>query len=400
MTYGLWMAARWLDELLNESRLGTRVHKARSWLFEQALPLWSQLGVDGDWGFVEHLSLNARPAKVDYKRLRVQARQVYVFSHASLLGYPQGSDVAAGGWRFMLEHGWLRSGGWARRLGRRGGVIDPTLDLYDQSFALLAIAWWIKASGEDVLELADDTLAVIDERLSSPTGVGWLSEDNANAALLQNPHMHLLEALLALHATTGASRFRGRIEEVLEIFDSVLFDQDTGTLAEYYDDKWNRITDERGRIVEPGHHYEWVWLLNRAKHLVPGHDQQADALFEFAEHFGYNPTTGLIYDEVLDDGAVRTPSHRAWPHTEALKAQLARFESSGILDTARTVQILDNLFHHFLRAPKPGAWIDRLDEHSKPCAENIPTSTFYHLFLAFSELLRLEPQLRRAGALE
>ena len=388
-----------LNESPGAGPLGARVDDARSWLYERALPFWGRVGVDGDWGFVEHLSLDAQPGEVGDKRLRVQARQVYVFSHAFLLGYQQGIDVARQGWSFMCDHGWSADGGWARRLGRFGSVIDPTLDLYDQAFALLAVAWWMRASGEDALGWADQTLAAIDKRLASPCGVGWLSEAGPDAALLQNPHMHLLEALLALYATTGEARFKARIERMLDIFNSVLFDPVTSTLAEYYDDEWNRLAGERGRIVEPGHHYEWVWLLHQAEQVIPGSADCASVLFEFAERFGCDPATGLIYDEVLDNGAVRAASHRSWPNTEALKAHLARFESEGTLNVTRTTQILDNLRRYFLEAPTPGTWIDQLDAECKPHIDKIPASTLYHIFLAFSELLRLEPRLRAAGVL-
>jgi mannose/cellobiose epimerase-like protein (N-acyl-D-glucosamine 2-epimerase family) len=148
--------------------------------------------------------------------------------------------------------------------------------------------------------------------------------------------------------------------------------------------------------VEPGHHYEWVWLLHQAEQVIPGSADRAGVLFEFAERFGCDPVTGLVYDEVLDNGALRAASHRSWPNTEALKAHLARFESKGVLNIMRTIQILDNLFHYFLKAPTPGTWIDQFDAERKPRIDKIPASTLYHMFLAFSELLRLESSLRAA----
>jgi mannose/cellobiose epimerase-like protein (N-acyl-D-glucosamine 2-epimerase family) len=378
--------------------LGARIEKAKSWLNDEALPFWSRVGVDGQWGFVEHLTLGAEPARVGYKRLRVQARQTYVFSHAYLMGYAQGIDIARNGWRFMCEHGWCDHGGWARLLGRRGGALDPTLDLYDQAFALYAAAWWIKASGdEDAVALALRTLEVIDEQLSSPQGVGWLSATGPEAALLQNPHMHLLEALLALHEATGHEAFRTHAGSVLEIFEAVLFDPESGTVGEYFDRYWNPTPDCSERIIEPGHHYEWVWLLYRADRIIPGSARCADALFTFAERFGLDPDTGLVYDEIVTSGDVRRVSYRCWPNTEALKAHLARYERSGVLESHRIEQIIDNLFQYFLAAPTRGTWIDQLDAERNPAADKIPASTLYHLHLAFAELMRLESELRGPG---
>jgi mannose/cellobiose epimerase-like protein (N-acyl-D-glucosamine 2-epimerase family) len=312
------------------------------------------------------------------------------------MGFPGGLDIAEDGWRFMREHGWRAEGGWARQLGRHGGVLDPTLNLYDQAFALLAIAWWVKASGDDgALTWAERTLDAIDTHLTAPRGVGWLSEDGPNARLLQNPHMHVLEALLALHAVAQEARFKSAAARVLDLFESALFDAETGTVAEYYRRRWRRARGVRGRIIEPGHHYEWCWLLHQAERVIPGSARHAGDLLDFAERFGSEPQTGLIYDQTLDDGSVRAAGHHGWPHMEAIKAHLARFEHRGVLDAQRTTQILDNLFRYFLSAP--GTWIDRLGSERRPNVEQIPAGTLYHVLLGFSELLRLEPELRSAG---
>ena len=64
------------------------IYKAvRHWMFEQALPFWAEHGVDRMYGgYVEQLTLDGSDAAVDFKRVRVVARQIYVFSHAALLG--------------------------------------------------------------------------------------------------------------------------------------------------------------------------------------------------------------------------------------------------------------------------------------------------------------------------
>ena len=373
----------------------------RSWLGNCALPFWSEGGVDGEYGFVEHLTLAGAPADVTYKRLRVQARQVFVFSEASRSGFEPGLSAAGNGWRYMRRHGWLPETGWARALGRRGGIVDPTMDLYDQAFALLAIASWINASADmSALSWADRTLDAMDDRLAPAHGRGWISDTSPDATMLQSPHMHCLEALLALHAATGEARFQARAAELVALFDSTMFDRATNTLTEDFDLQWRRAEHAAGTVVEAGHHYEWVWLLHRAAPIVPGAGEHAAALYGFAERFGSDPSTGLIYDANYSDGSVRTASHRLWPNCEALKAQLARFESSGQLDVARLRQIVDNVFRYFLVGSTPGTWIDQLDASRSAYGETIPTSSLYHVYTAFSELLRLEPALAAAGVLE
>lgn len=370
----------------------------RDWLFSSALPFWSTIGSDGEYGFVEHLTLEAKPASVDYKRLRVQARQTYVFSHGHVLGFEKGLDAAANGWQFMVRHAWRDDLGWARRVGRYGGVKDGAVDLYDQAFALLAIAWWVRASGDSsALTLADRTLEVIDERLTRDGHLGWVSDDGPAPTRDQNPHMHMLEALLALEAVSPSPEYRSRIMMLLELAESHLFDPLTGTLAEYYAADWSRVDGDRGRIVEPGHHYEWTWLLHQAEQLVPGAATLAQPLLDFAEQHGVDSATGLIYDEILDDGSVRSGSFRSWPNTEALKAHLAVFEATGELRRTRLEQIADNILVRYLDVPVRGTWVDQLDESARPAADKIPSSTLYHLFVAMSEFLRLTPATSSTG---
>jgi mannose/cellobiose epimerase-like protein (N-acyl-D-glucosamine 2-epimerase family) len=382
-----------------EAELADAIRDMSDWLNRRALPYWSSVGVDGRHGFVEHMTLDARPAEVDFKRLRVQARQVYVFSHAYINGYGPGLDAAANGWAFIRDHGWVADGNWARVLGRHGGILDPTADLYDHAFALLGIAWWIRASGEDALGWAERTLEAIDLHLSTADGVGWWSEEGPGSALLQNPHMHLLEGCLATYAATGAAPFKRYAERIISLFESRLFDSATGTLAENFDDHWCRQPGPGGCIVEPGHHYEWVWLLCSAAHWIPNADEHVEALFDFAERLGCAPETGLVYDQVLEDGSPVMASHRLWPNTEALKAHLARFELGGTLDRERVRRILKNVLAYYLGLPTPETWIDQLDVDLLPSVNKIPTSSMYHIHLAIAEIERLEPALRAGGVL-
>ena len=43
----------------------------------------------------------------------------------------------------------------------------------------------------------------------------------------------------------------------------------------------------------------------------------------------------------------------------------------------------------------PGLWTDQFDASGKPLSTATPASCVYHLFLAFAEMLRLEPQIAK-----
>lgn len=373
--------------------------RMRDWMFLEALPFWSSTGVDGNRGFVESLDLEGRPRAVGFKRTRVHARQIYVFSHAYTLGYGPGLRAATNGLDFLLDHGWNPDGGWVVSMGEEGGIVNGELDLYDQAFVLLAFAWWTKATGStDLLPWIDRTLHMIDRRFGRHNGEGWNSRVPDNRSLLQNPHMHLFEALLAVHSVLPGIGIKRRIMTIAQLFEQRLFDPSTGTIGEYYDDRWNRISSEYGHVVEPGHHFEWYWLLRHAEFIIGRNSREpAERLYSFAQQHGVDRRTGYIHDELTSDGRIRSDRHRSWAQTECIKAILARAEFDGILEEYRLGTALRVLLYDYLALAPGGCWIDHLDASGRPCVSAIPASTLYHLFLATAELMRLEHLWRDAG---
>ena len=76
-----------------------------SWLREAAWPLWLERGVD--WarrGFHEELDLSNLRCEVDFRRLRVAARQVFVFAEAHKAGLAGAAEAVEIGVDFLLRH--------------------------------------------------------------------------------------------------------------------------------------------------------------------------------------------------------------------------------------------------------------------------------------------------------
>ena len=51
----------------------------------------------------------------------------------------------------------------------------------------------------------------------------------------------------------------------------------------------------------------------------------------------------------------------------------------------------------YLATDPVGLWIDQFDGSGHACAANVPASTFYHLVVAFEELLRVAGRALPAG---
>ena len=239
----------------------------RDWATRQALPLWATVGFDGATGrFRETLTHEGKPVPDAPTRLIVQARQIFSYALAARRDwYRDANWIVDGAYHAMVRDYYRPDGqpGWVYSIYGDGRIGDERRDLYSHAFALLAVASYVGATGRrEALSLADETLAFLDRDMHAPTSGGYLEAlPRSNAPRRQNPHMHLFEALLSLWAHSRENRYLARAGEMFGLFTSRFFRSEAGTLGEYFDEKLQPAPGEKGTIVEPGHHSEWVWLL-------------------------------------------------------------------------------------------------------------------------------------------
>ena len=379
---------------MTENSLKPAAIRLRDWAIHQAYPLWASAGFDREHGrFEERLSMRGERIADVPIRLIVQARQVYAYGLAARRGwYREAHELVETAYSSMVRdfHGRSGPGGWAYTISRNGQVVDARHDLYSHAFVLLGIASYVQATGKTAaLALANDTLAFIDGHMRASSSGGFLdSVPPTDAIRRQNPHMHMLEALLSLWSASADPRYLARAGEIFGLFTSRFYAPAHGTLGEYFDTALKPAKGVTGAIVEPGHHYEWIWLL-RWFQRESGCAVQSyvDGLFAHADGHGYD-AAGLVVDELLDDGRIRTPSHRAWPITEAIKANVVE-AALGRANSARKAAVLTGLLlDRFLATDPAGGWVDRLDAKGACATDFMPASTLYHIVCALDELDR------------
>jgi mannose/cellobiose epimerase-like protein (N-acyl-D-glucosamine 2-epimerase family) len=331
----------------------------------------------------------------------VICRQLYVFSHAALLGHGDGANLALHGYRYLIDKAWQGpERGWGRLLDRQGRMKDTTPDLYDLAFVLFALGWYFRLTKDpQATTWAVRTLDFIETRMRHPGGRGYLTELPASGHRRQNPHMHLLEAAIVNFEAGGDERFLALAHEMVGLFCDHFYDGASGTLGEYFDEGWRRAAGDAGRVVEPGHHFEWAWLL-AAYQRVSGRDMRefVRGLVAFAEAHGVDPHSRATFDAVLDDGRVLDGRSRTWPNTERIKAGVALFELDGRDPRPIFEQSARLLLERYLAHVPRGTWIDQFAADGTPLSAAIPASTLYHLFLAFAEMLRVGEQVERTFA--
>lgn len=360
-----------------------------NWITQQALPLWSTVGINpGTGASYERFLADGNIDTSADTRLRVQARQIFVFSLAAELGWLENAQAKVNGIAgFVAAHAVHPSGrGYVHLLSPDNQVKNPMRDLYDHAFFLLACAWRYRAFKDSAaMDEANWLIAFMDEELGQQNG-GWLEGDYPADCRRQNPHMHLFEAFLALFDASGDPKWLTRAAEMFALFETRFFDPRDKVLREYFNHDWTPVDGAQGSIVEPGHMLEWVWLLrgyqNRTDRRV---DNYADTLYAKAMEIGLT-SKGLLYDEVTPEGKVITPSKRCWPMTELIKASVAQARERREGCEANAAKAIDALMAHYLQASVPGAYIDRLDAQDRVLVDVAPASTLYHLIVAAAEV--------------
>ncbi|SJZ42176.1 mannose-6-phosphate isomerase [Enhydrobacter aerosaccus] len=366
----------------------------RAWAVDQALPLWATAGFDPKTGrFREALDLDGVPLLDVPTRLIVQSRQIFSYALAAERKWFSGAvEIVERAYEALVRDYYRPDGkaGWVYSVHADGRIGDARRDLYSHAFALLAISSYIRATGRrEALALADETLAFIDRDMHAPNSGGYIEAlPQAEGPRRQNPHMHLFEAFLSLWSVTREGRFLARAGEMFALFSSRFFRASSGTLGEYFDNALHPAAGAAGDIVEPGHHSEWVWLLRWFEHETGRFVQPyIDRLYAHAARHGYD-SAGLMVDEVLIDGTHRLPSHRTWPMTEAIKANVAEARAGRVAAADKAGELATLLFERFFKPAHPGGWMDRLDANGGPAASTMPSSTLYHVLCAVDELDR------------
>ncbi len=352
----------------------------KDWLLQAALPLWADVGVDDHGGFVEKIGMDGAPVEAA-RRARVTARQVYVFDQAARLGWtgPSARRAEQALHRLMDPHGFLRSDGLVRILiAADGAVLDDTPALYEQAFALLAMAL---AGREDA---ALKLLGALQAR-QGKAGGGFYLDDAHSLPLDANPHMHLFEASLAWVEAGGGAAWRDLAASLGDIALGHLIDPASGAIAEFRDDDWSPAL---GSPLDCGHQFEWGWLLLKFARLLGRSDAVTPALklIGIGETHGVDATRNVVFNLMAPDFTPLDREARLWPQTERLHAHAAAAAMTGdAVHWAGAAAGARGLLA-YLDTPVLGLWRDRMLTDGAFVEEPAPASSLYHIVSAILAL--------------
>ncbi|HEY2661201.1 MAG TPA: AGE family epimerase/isomerase [Caulobacteraceae bacterium] len=359
------------------------------WLLHKAYPLWSTQGVDRiRGGFHERLDADGTPLD-EARRARVQPRQIYAFAHGAGLGWDGDASAITRQGLDYFRQAYRRPDGLYRTLVTPDGApLDESVLLYDQAFALLGMASACRLP-RHAPELEYEALALVEalhRQLGRP-GFGFDSGLPGRLPLLSNPHMHLFEACLEWADLSPVPVWRGLADELGALALTRFIDPVSSALRETFDETWAPASGLAGRIVEPGHQFEWAWLLMRWRPTGdPIARRVALRLIDIGEQFGVR--CGVAIDALLDDFTIHQATARLWPQTERLKAAAL---AASLTDEVRYWEMAAAAatgLRRYLKTPTPGLWHDRLTPDGVFAPSPAPASNFYHIVASILALTK------------
>ena len=379
-----------------------------NWLRHDALPLWDRHGVDRDSGgyfeeleYPNSLGIEASGA---VRRGRVVARQIFVFETGHRMGWRSlHSDPVAHGAHYLLTNLQRPDGLFHSALEARSKRAHPHFSLYEHAFYLFALAHIDAPAGDPLLAAATAERCLREMRrvYGKPNG-GFEESVPPSLPLKANPHMHLLEAALAWmeKGDQPAREEWGQLaEELIDLCLTRFIDPANGALHEYFDAQWRRASGPAGRLVEPGHQFEWAWLLLRWATFSRCSDasrtqcrRAARRLMDIGEGFGVDSGRGVVVNELWNDMSVKDNSAKIWPQTERLKAWCAMLEmadSEAEVAVAREkIAAAARSLRAYLTNEPAGLWHEVLSADGTFAAQPTKASSLYHIVCAIDVLRR------------
>ena len=361
-----------IDRSIAAEAAALRAHYAQT-----VLPIWRGPGFNSALqlpyeavGADDHTPVPA----VRYRAMAC-ARQLFVFSHAGEAAHAEQLFHAL--CRYFHDD---KHGGWFYSVDAQGAPLDTTKDLYTHAFVIFACAHYATATGDrNALRVIGETASLVQARFAASGALlnATLEADFSAVCTgpLQNPLMHLTEAYLAAYETTGEPSYESALAQLADAVARHFVHAPTGAIAEL------PIGSADNRL-EPGHQFEWFYLVNRAGPVMSasGLEGNLSRAFDFAQRHGVDPATGGVCAALDENGGVKDATQRIWAQTEYLRALATRGRDQDRETLALQIPRFQARFLH------ARGWYECVTPAGEVARADMPSTTPYHLATAYAAL--------------
>ncbi len=306
-------------------------------LSSEVITFWRTKGPDPIHGgfYAELDRVGAKSTPTD-KGIIQQSRHLWSFSnwYEHKEQTPVVRAIADGSYRFVVDHMLDSSDKQFYFTVNASGeaAVNTDKPLYAQSFAIFALSTYgrvFNVSEANVLALS--TFRAIELRHDA-AHLGYDEHNDmgglgAGAQRSTNTHIHLMEAFTALYHATNDPDVRARLDELVTLVSTKLFQADKKFVAKEFGNDWSPVGDSR---VSYGHDLETAWLLIDAAHAVgresePAVLSAAIGMGTTSANEGFDTALGGYWEEGIPGGAVTATDKIWWVESEALLGLLRLF---------------------------------------------------------------------------
>lgn len=246
-------------------------------LKDNILSFWEKYSVDPAGGFYGTVERDGTPVPDAPKGGVLNARILWTFSTAyRMYGNEAYRELADRAQRYFIDHFIDPEYGGVYWLIKADGTpLDTDKQTYGCSYAIYGLAEHFRATGNlESLQRAINIYHTMEEKIKDPMKDGYIEsftrewgtpeklgyDGDGVATKTMNTHIHVLEAYTALYKVWRDSGLRERLEKLIDILTTHLYNAQTHHLILYCDSDWNSLND----IDSYGHDIETSWLLMEA----------------------------------------------------------------------------------------------------------------------------------------
>lgn len=233
-------------------------------LLDQVVPFWENHSIDhGFGGYFTCLDPSGQVYDTD-KFMWLQARQIWMFAtlYQKVQKREDWKKIAKSGADFLEKYGRDQDGNWYFSLTRTGAPLIQPYNIFSDCFAAMAFGKLYEIDPRDrYAQIASNTFQNILDRQHNPKGA--YNKAHPDTRNLQNfaLPMILCNLSLELEPLLGSDKVSEVTDAVIELVMHTFYDADTGLVLENVSDQGDFVDSFEGRLLNPGHAIEAMWFI-------------------------------------------------------------------------------------------------------------------------------------------
>lgn len=355
--------------LKNPDGINQLIDIYRRGLLEDTIPFWTRHSVDWEYGgYLTFLDRDGSLFGTD-KPVWLQGRIIWMFSrlYNQIEQRSEWLELARHGVDFLLKHCFDVDGRAFFLVTRDGRPLRKRRYVFAEVFAVMGLAEFAKASGEDWAR--EKACEVWDTLIRYYTTPGLLEPKvNPQTRPMKSHAMPMI--LLATAQVIRQVDNRPTYDEVIDSSIRQVFDHfckpDLRAVLENVGPNGEIIDSPEGRTILPGHAIETAWFIMEEGRYRNDRELSLRAvpLLEWSLERGWDSEFGglLYYTDLEDKPCTQYEWDMKlwWPHTEALYATLLAYYLTGDEKWAEWYEkVHDYTYSHF-PDPEYGEWFGYL----------------------------------------